>query len=102
MSCHQNQSAVAIVDTLGRATILRGDLFNYKAVAREVLHWHHFPPFAVKFSTQGKVKTPSPYISIELFQLTLLSSDYDLKEACKFIIGYIFFLLSIKQNIMKR
>ncbi|XP_073955806.1 WD repeat-containing protein l(2)05287 [Choristoneura fumiferana] len=53
VSCHQHQSAVAIVDTLGRATIVRGDLFNYKAVAREVLHWHHLPAFAVKFSTQG-------------------------------------------------
>ncbi|XP_063383974.1 WD repeat-containing protein 75 [Cydia fagiglandana] len=53
VATHHSEPAVAIVDTLGRAFIFRGNLFHYKEVAREVLHWHFLPAFAVRFSTSG-------------------------------------------------
>ncbi|XP_075977994.1 WD repeat-containing protein l(2)05287 [Anticarsia gemmatalis] len=53
VSAHQKANAVAITDTLGRCTVFRGYLFDYKKVAREVLHWHFLPPLATCFSIQG-------------------------------------------------
>lgn len=53
VATHHSEPAVAIVDTLGRATIFRGNVFHYKEVAREVLHWHFLPAFAVRFSPSG-------------------------------------------------
>ncbi|XP_063536357.1 WD repeat-containing protein 75 [Cydia strobilella] len=53
VATHHTEPAVAVVDTLGRATIFRGNLFHYQEVAREVLHWHFLPAFAVRFSPSG-------------------------------------------------
>uniref|UniRef100_A0A2H1VX72 SFRICE_002080 n=1 Tax=Spodoptera frugiperda TaxID=7108 RepID=A0A2H1VX72_SPOFR len=53
VAAHQKTNAVAITDTLGRATVIRGNLFDYKQVAREVMHWHFLPPLATCFSLQG-------------------------------------------------
>ncbi|XP_047991028.1 WD repeat-containing protein 75 [Leguminivora glycinivorella] len=53
VATHHCEPAIAVTDTLGRATIFRGNLFHYQEVAREVLHWHFLPAFAVQFSTSG-------------------------------------------------
>ncbi|CAH0691825.1 unnamed protein product [Spodoptera exigua] len=53
VAAHQKTNAVAITDTLGRATVIRGNLYDYKQIAREVLHWHFLPPLATCFSLQG-------------------------------------------------
>ncbi|KAJ8731373.1 hypothetical protein PYW07_004537 [Mythimna separata] len=53
VSANQKANAVAITDTLGRTTVIRGNLFDYKQIAREVLHWHFLPPLASCFSLQG-------------------------------------------------
>lgn len=53
VAAHQNYSAVAITDTLGRINVLRGNLYDKRTVAKEVLHWHFLPPLAVCFSLQG-------------------------------------------------
>lgn len=54
MAAHQKTNAVAITDTLGRTIIIRGNLYDYRQIAREVLHWHFLPPLATCFSLQGK------------------------------------------------
>lgn len=53
VTANPKANAVAITDTLGRATVIRGNLFNYNQIAREVLHWHFLPPLATCFSLQG-------------------------------------------------
>ncbi|XP_050351287.1 WD repeat-containing protein 75-like [Nymphalis io] len=53
VAAHHKESTVAITDTIGRVTIIRGNLYSYKSIAREVLHWHFLPPLAVCFSVQG-------------------------------------------------
>ncbi|KAH9644848.1 hypothetical protein HF086_007936 [Spodoptera exigua] len=55
VAAHQKTNAVAITDTLGRATVIRGNLYDYKQIAREVLHWHFLPPLATCFSLQAVV-----------------------------------------------
>lgn len=53
VAAHQKANTVAITDTLGRVTIIRGNLFDIRQIAREVLHWHFLPPLATCFSLQG-------------------------------------------------
>lgn len=53
VAAHHKASTVAITDTLGRTTIIRGNLFDKTTIAKEVLHWHYLPPFDVCFSLQG-------------------------------------------------
>ncbi|CAG9561977.1 unnamed protein product [Danaus chrysippus] len=53
VAAHQKDSTVAITDAIGRVTILRGNLYDSKSIAREVMHWHFLPPLAVCFSVQG-------------------------------------------------
>ncbi|KAL4713980.1 hypothetical protein ACJJTC_005611 [Scirpophaga incertulas] len=53
LSVTASRNAVGICDTLGRVTIIRGNLFDYKSVAREVLHWHFLPVMTVCFSQMG-------------------------------------------------
>lgn len=53
VAAHKTENAVIITDTLGRLTVIRGNLFDHTKVAREVMHWHFLPPMAVCFSTQG-------------------------------------------------
>ncbi|KAJ0176649.1 hypothetical protein K1T71_007828 [Dendrolimus kikuchii] len=53
VAAHHKASAVAITDTLGRTTVIRGNLFDKTSIAREVLHWHYLPPLDVCFSLQG-------------------------------------------------
>ncbi|CAB3221912.1 unnamed protein product [Arctia plantaginis] len=53
VAAHQKTNAVAITDTLGRTTIIRGNLYDHRQIAREVLHWHFLPPLATCFSLQG-------------------------------------------------
>lgn len=53
VTAHQKTNAVAITDTLGRTTVIRGNLYDYRQIAREVLHWHFLPPQACCFSVQG-------------------------------------------------
>ncbi|XP_045772755.1 WD repeat-containing protein 75 [Maniola jurtina] len=53
VAAHHRENMIAITDTLGRVTILRGNLYDYRQIAREVLHWHALPPFASCFSTEG-------------------------------------------------
>ncbi|XP_072949179.1 WD repeat-containing protein 75 [Epargyreus clarus] len=53
VSAHHRESAIAITDTIGRVTIITGNLYDYRTVAREVLHWHFLPPFAICFSVIG-------------------------------------------------
>ncbi|CAH0585754.1 unnamed protein product [Chrysodeixis includens] len=54
VAAHQKvQNTVVITDTLGRTTVIRGNLYDYKQVAREVMHWHFLPPLASCFSVQG-------------------------------------------------
>ncbi|KAG6443741.1 WD repeat-containing protein 75 [Manduca sexta] len=53
VAAHHSESSVAITDTLGRVTIIRGNLYDRRTLAREVMHWHSLPPLAVCFSVQG-------------------------------------------------
>ncbi|CAG9102281.1 unnamed protein product [Plutella xylostella] len=53
VSAHPTESCVAIADTLGRITLIRGYLYSYANLSREVLHWHFLPPFATCFSQEG-------------------------------------------------
>ncbi|CAG4982998.1 unnamed protein product [Parnassius apollo] len=53
VAAHHEDNAVAVTDAFGRITVIRGNLFDYRQVAREVLHWHFLPPLAVCFSVQG-------------------------------------------------
>lgn len=53
VAAHQKANTVAITDTLGRATVIRGNLYDYRQIAREVLHWHFLPPLSTCFSLQG-------------------------------------------------
>ncbi|XP_041979122.1 WD repeat-containing protein 75 [Aricia agestis] len=53
VAAHPKESSVAITDVFGRLTIIRGNLYDYRSVAREALHWHFLPPSAVCFSAQG-------------------------------------------------
>ncbi|XP_013165077.1 PREDICTED: WD repeat-containing protein 75 [Papilio xuthus] len=53
VAAHYNDNAIAVTDAFGRVTIFRGNLYDYRNVAREVLHWHFLPPLAVCFSVQG-------------------------------------------------
>ncbi|CAH0398369.1 unnamed protein product [Chilo suppressalis] len=53
IAAHSTQNAVAISDSLGRVTVIRGNLYDSNKAAREVLHWHYLPPLAVCFSDLG-------------------------------------------------
>ncbi|XP_028171263.1 WD repeat-containing protein 75 [Ostrinia furnacalis] len=53
VAAHSSENAVAIVDTIGRVTVIRGNLYDHTKIAREVMHWHFLPPLAVCFSKQG-------------------------------------------------
>ncbi|CAG9786715.1 unnamed protein product [Diatraea saccharalis] len=53
IAAHTTQNAIAISDSLGRITVIRGNLYDYTKIAREVLHWHFLPPMAVCFSILG-------------------------------------------------
>ncbi|XP_068633206.1 WD repeat-containing protein 75 [Battus philenor] len=53
VAAHHKENAVAITDAFGRITVIRGNLYDYRCIAREVLHWHFLPPLAVCFSVQG-------------------------------------------------
>ncbi|XP_060803245.1 WD repeat-containing protein 75 [Amyelois transitella] len=53
IAAHHKENAVAISDALGRVTVMRGNLFDYSQVAKEQMHWHYLPVFAVCFSKQG-------------------------------------------------
>ncbi|XP_053609509.1 WD repeat-containing protein 75 [Plodia interpunctella] len=53
VAAHHTDNMIAFTDALGRVTILRGNLFDYTQVAKEQLHWHFLPTFAVCFSQQG-------------------------------------------------
>ncbi|CAH0715585.1 unnamed protein product, partial [Brenthis ino] len=53
VAAHHKESSIAITDTIGRVTVIKGNLYNYKSIAREVLHWHFLPPMALCFSVQG-------------------------------------------------
>ncbi|CAK1551052.1 unnamed protein product [Leptosia nina] len=44
---------VAYTDAIGRAMVLRGDLYNPDRRAQEPLHWHFLPLLAVAFSAIG-------------------------------------------------
>ncbi|VVC89341.1 unnamed protein product [Leptidea sinapis] len=47
------QGWVAVGDALGKATIIRGDLYEPKNQAKEVVHWHFLPLLAVCFTNSG-------------------------------------------------
>lgn len=57
LSVSVHNGTVAVTDALGRAVVLRGNLFNNKEnKGREVLHWHFLPAMCCEFSLQGKLK----------------------------------------------
>ncbi|XP_052741260.1 WD repeat-containing protein 75 [Bicyclus anynana] len=53
VAAHHREPMIAITDTLGRVTVIRGNLYDTRNIGREVLHWHCLPTFASCFSTQG-------------------------------------------------
>ncbi|XP_004932124.1 WD repeat-containing protein 75 [Bombyx mori] len=53
VACHKSINTLAVTDTLGRATVIRGNLYDIRNAAKEVFHWHCLPPMALCFSMQG-------------------------------------------------